>query len=229
MPPTREPYDDRTFLEKHGLKVLAGAVVLIGGVVALVFYFFGGKVPPPHKPEEIAVHLLPPPPLPPPPPPPPPPKTPPPPKEQKMVELKPQDKTPPKPENHTPSPPAAPGPKASGPPSDEGIGGGGGTGGDGIGGDGGGSVFGYYAGQVGDQAQRALSSDPRTRNAKFHVKGRVFFDSSGRVTRAALSASSDDPAVDAAIKDVLANLQLPAPPQGMPPSILMNLEAHRPN
>ena len=220
-------YDDRTFLEKHGMAVLGGILVLVAVAVALGFYFLKGKVPPPHKPDEIAVHLLPPPPLPPPPPPPPPPKTPPPPKEQKMVELKPKDQQPPKP---TPSPaPAAPGPKASGPPSDEGIGGGGGGGNGDIGGDGG-TVFGYYAGQVGDQVRSVLSSNPKTSKASFKVRIHIWADSTGRITRVSLSRSDDDPSVDAAIKgDVLIGQMVPPPPQGMPMPIVMSLDGKRPN
>jgi hypothetical protein len=227
MRPPRPDEDDRTFMEKYGMAVLAVVILLLALAVGLGCYYFNGKIPPPRKPEEIMVHITPLP-LPPPPPPPPPPKTPPPPVQPKMVEMKPQDKTPPKP-TPAPSAPAAPGPKASGPPSDEGIGGGGGNGGDGIGGDGGGSVFGYYAGQVGDQVRAALARDPRTRDAIFHVKGRVYFDSTGRITRSTLSGSGDDPAIDAAIKEVLDSLQLTAPPQGMPPSVTMNLEAKRPD
>jgi TonB family protein len=225
----RDDYDDRTFMEKYGTAVLAVIIVLIGAGVGLGFYFFKGKVPPPHKPDEIAVHLLPPPPLPPPPPPPPPPKTPPPPKEQKMVELKPQDKTPPK-ENKAPSPPSAPGPKASGPPSDEGIGGGGGSGGDGIGGDGGGSVFGYYASQVGDQVRTMLSSNPKTSKASFKVRIHVWADTSGRITRVTVGHSDDDPSIDAAIRtDVLIGQMVPPPPQGMPMPIVMSIDGKRPN
>jgi len=220
-------YDDRTFLEKYGMAVLGGILVLVAVAVALGFYFLKGKVPPPHKPDEIAVHLLPPPPLPPPPPPPPPPKTPPPPKEQKMVELKPKDQQPPKP---TPSPsPAAPGPKASGPPSDEGIGGGGGGGNGDIGGDGG-TVFGYYAGQVGDQVRSVLSSNPKTSKASFKVRIHIWADSTGRITRVSLSRSDDDPSVDAAIKgDVLIGQMVRPPPQGMPMPIVMSLDGKRPN
>ena len=225
----RNDYDDRTFLEKYGLAVLAGILVLFAVVVGLGLYFFKGKIPPPHKPDEIAVHLLPPPPLPPPPPPPPPPKTPPPPKEQKMVELKPKDQQPPK-ENKAPSPPSAPGPKASGPPSDDGIGGGGGNGsGDGIGGDGG-TVFGYYASQVGDQVRSVLSSNPKTSKASFKVRIHIWADSTGRITRVSLSRSDDDPSVDAAIKgDVLIGQMVPPPPQGMPMPIVMSLDGKRPN
>jgi TonB family protein len=223
-----DPYDDRTFMEKYGLAVLFAVILLLGGGIAIGCYFFNGKIPPPKKPEEIMVHLLPPP-LPPPPPPPPPPKVPPPPQQPKMVELKPQDKTPPKPEAHNNTPPGPPGPKASGPPSDDGIGGGGGGGGDGIDGEGG-SVFGFYASQVGDQVRAALGRNAKTRNASFHVKVRIWFDTTGRITRAKLNSSTGDPAVDSAIKDeVLSTLQLAPPPQGMPPTIAMNLNEVRPN
>ena len=223
-----DPYDDRTFMEKYGIAVFFCVIVLIGGGLGLGFYFFKGKIPPPKKPDEIMVKLLPPP-LPPPPPPPPP-KIPPPPKEQKMVELKPQDKTPPKQEAKVDRPPGPPGPKASGPPSDDGIGGAGGNGGDGIGGGDGGSVFGYYASQVGDQIRTALERNEKTRNASFHVKVRIWFDTTGRITRSKLSTSTGDAAVDTAIQDqVLATLQLAPPPQGMPPTIAMNLNEVRPN
>jgi protein TonB len=224
----REEIDDRTFLEKYGMAVLGGIIVLIGVALGLGFYFFKGKVPPPHKPEEIMVHLLPPPPLPPPPPPPPPPKVPPPPKEQKMVELKPKDQQPPKP---TPSPaPSAPGPKASGPPSDDGTAGGSGGSGNGdIGGEGG-TAFGFYAGQVGDQIRNVLSSNATTSKASFKAKAHIYIDSTGRITRVTLSHSDDDPSVDAVIKgDALVGQMVGAPPQGLPMPIVMMLDGKRPN
>jgi protein TonB len=225
---TRDPYDDRTFLEKYGMGLVVVFIIVLFFAVGAGFYFFHGKIPPPRKQEEIMVKLLPPP-LPPPPPPPPPPKIPPPP-QQKLVEVKPQDKTPPKPEAKNDKPPGPPGPKVSGQPSDDGIGGGGGNGGgDGVGGDGG-SVFGYYANQVGDRIRAELARNSKTKDASFHVKVRVWFDGAGRVTRSALSGSTGDPAVDSAIKDeVLAGLQLPPPPQGMPTPIVMNFNAVRPH
>ena len=74
---------------------------------------------------------------------------------------------------------------------------------------------------------------PRRKDASFHVKVRVWFDTTGRITRSKLSSSTGDPAVDSAIKDeVLAGLQLPPPPQGMPTRpIVMKLQrsATRPN
>ena len=224
----REEIDDRTFLEKYGMAVLAVIVVLVGIGAWIGVSYFSGHITKPKPPPEIAIHLQPPPPLPPPPPPPPPPKTPPPPKEQKMVELKPKDQQPPKP---TPSPaPSAPGPKASGPPSEDGtLGGPGGNGNGDIGGDGG-TVFGYYAGQVGDQVRSVLSSNPKTSKASFKVRIHIWADSTGRITRVSLSRSDDDPSVDAAIKgDVLIGQMVPPPPQGMPMPIVMSLDGKRPN
>ena len=147
-----------------------------------------------------------------------------------MVEIKPQDKNPPKLTAHNDKPPGPPGPKASGPPSDDGIGGNNGTGGDGIGGDDGGSVFGYYANQVGDQVRAALGRNAKTRTASFHVEVRIWFDTTGRITRTKLDDSTGDPAIDSAIRDeVLASLQLAPPPQGMPRPITMKLNETRPN
>jgi outer membrane biosynthesis protein TonB len=146
-----------------------------------------------------------------------------------MVELKPQDKTPPKPEAHNDKPPGPPGPK--GPASNEGtnLGGGGGNG-DNIGGDGG-TVFGYYASQVGDQVRAALSRNDKTRNASFRIKVRVWADANGRITHAALAESTGDPAVDAAIQNqVLVGLQLQQPPpQNMPMPIIMMIREQRPS
>jgi hypothetical protein len=222
----RDDYDDPTFLEKYGKIVLPAIIVLIGLVIALFGFLFKGKVPPPRKPAEIAVHLTP---LPfiPPPPPPPPPKIPPPP-QQKLVELKPQDKAPPK--ESKPSAPSAPGPKASGPPSDEGIGGGGGGGGNGLGGDAGGTVFGYYAQQVGDQVRSALSSNPKTSKAILHAHLLIWLDTTGRITRISVTHSNDDPSVDDAIKtDVLVGQIFGAPPQGLPLPLDFHITGKRPN
>ena len=219
--------DDRTFPEKYGTAVLAGVVLLIAVILALGIYLFTGEVPAPAAPQEIKVTLVPDLPKPPPPPPPHPVpikvNTP-------MVAVTTIDKTPPT--THTNAPHAPSPVKIDGPPSDNGLNNGNGPGngnGDDSIGQGSGSVYGYYANQVGDQVRAALARDPRTRNARFHVKGRVFFDPTGRITRSNLSATSDDPAVDSAIADVLKGLQLPSPPQGMPPSVTMNLQANRAN
>ena len=219
--------DDRTFMERYGLAVAFGVIALFVGGIALGVYLYAGKIPPPKKPQEIMVHITPLP-LPPPPPPPPPPKITPP--EQKMVELKPQDKTPPK-EAKNDKPPGPPGPKASGPPSDDGIGGAGGNGGDAIGGGGGGTIFGFYASQVGEQIKAALQRNDKTNKASFrNIKTRISVDRTGRIARATLKFSTGDLALDEAIKQVLTNLQLrEPPPAGMPPAITLELSGIRPS
>ena len=77
----------------------------------------------------------------------------------------------------------------------------------------------------------ALRRNPRTRGAKLRIEVRIWPDATGRITRAQLSGSSGDPAVDAAIRDeVLTGLQLPEPPpQGMPSPIVLRVIAQRPN
>jgi TonB family protein len=188
-----------------------------------------GKVPPPHKPEEIVIHLQPPPPLPPPPPPPPPPPQPP---EKKFVEqpkdLKPLVK---KDEVKNPDkPPGPPAPAASGPPSEFGLGGSGGGGNGNEGGDGG-SRYGPFAAEVQTRVQQALSQNDKTKQARLHVKVRIWINNMGSVTRASLSGSTGDPVLDATLKNqVLTGLNLPeAPPTDMPMPIVMMINEQRPN
>jgi protein TonB len=222
--------DDPGFFRRY--RIVIGAIVfllvasLVGGVIFIAVSFQHVK---PKKPEEIMVHLEMPK-LPPPPPPPPPPKTPPP-EQPKMVEQPKVNKPEQKPDPAKPDkPPSAPGPVASGPPSDFGLGGGGG--GDGIGGGGGGgSKYGWYAGEVQAAVKRALDNNDKTKNARAHVKVRIWADSNGRVTRASLAGSSGDASIDNAIKnEVLTGLQLPEPPPSdMPMPIVMMISEQRPN
>lgn len=110
-------------------------------------------------------------------------------------------------------------------------GGGGLIGGRGTGkGGGGGSKFGAYAGQVQSRVVDALRNHKKTRSAALNVKVRVWADSTGRITRATLSGTSGDAAVDRAIRDeILTGLQLSSPPpEGMPMPIVMRLSATRP-
>lgn len=218
-----------SFLKRNRITIGVGVTVFVIVGVAVTLLLMYGKVPPPHKPEEIVIHLQPPPPLPPPPPPPP--QLPPPP-QPKMVEqppmLKPENK--PKDEPKTPDkPPGPPTPAASGPPSDFGLGGPGGGGGGG-GGDGG-SKYGWYAGEVSARIQQALGQNGKTKDAKLRLKVRIWVNSAGSVTRAALAGSSGDPSLDDAIKNqVLTGLNLPeAPPSDMPMPIVMMINEQRPN
>ena len=142
----------------------------------------------------------------------------------KPNEVKPkEDKSPDK-------PPGPPGPAANGPPSDFGLGGGGGGGGSGLGG-GGSSRFGYYANEVTSKISDAIHKNDKTRDARAHVKVRIWVDNTGRITRVRLTGSSDDPAVDTALQnDILTGLTLPEPPPSdMPMPIVMMVSEARPN
>jgi TonB family protein len=93
------------------------------------------------------------------------------------------------------------------------------------------SQFGWYANQMIKSFSEALSRNPRTQNASFAIKARIWADAGGRVTRARLAESTGDPALDAAIKnEILTGFQLQEPPpEGMPMPIVMRLTARRPN
>jgi TonB family protein len=119
-----------------------------------------------------------------------------------------------------------------GPPDGFGLGtkGGGGRFGGIGGGGGGGSRYGAYAGKIQRAISDALKTHRKTRSASLSVKVRVWADATGRVTRVALSGTSGDPKLDAALRDeVLSGLQLPEPPpDGMPMPIVMRITGQRP-
>lgn len=96
-------------------------------------------------------------------------------------------------------------------------------------GGGGGSKYGHYAGMVQSKVTQALQSNGRTRSATMQIQVRIWPDSTGRITRAKLDASTGDPKLDAVIQnDVLNNLQLAEPPPaGMPLPIVMRLTARK--
>ena len=224
--------DEPGFLQRYRFIIGAVVVLFFGLAIYFVAPLFSGKPSKPKAPEEIAIHLLRPPPAPPPPPPPPPPKITPPP-EQKMVEQPPvkPDEAKPKPDMKSPDkPPGPPALPANGPASDDGLAGGGGGGGGGSG-SGYGSRYGYYANEVSSAITQAIHKNGTTRDARAHVKVRVWVDSSGRVTRSKLSQSSDDVAVDQALHDdILTGLTLPEPPPGdMPMPIVLLVSEVRPN
>ena len=93
------------------------------------------------------------------------------------------------------------------------------------------SKYGWYAGQVQTVVTQALQRHKKTRAAALSLKVRIWVDTSGRVTRVALSGSSGDPAVDRALQnEILNGLQLQqAPPEGMPMPIVMRIAAKRPH
>ena len=96
---------------------------------------------------------------------------------------------------------------------------------------GGGSKYGLYAGQVQSRIAEALRNHKKTRSAALNIKVRIWADPTGRITRATLSGSSGDAAVDRSIREeILTGLQLQSPPpEGMPMPIVMRITATRPN
>lgn len=224
-PPPRpdEEDDEPGFFERN--RVLIGlATVVIAGAV----YAFSGPSKPytPSPVRKVAVPIEVTMPAPPPPPPPPP-KVEPPKLEEKMEEeTAPVEEAPPE----APSDPA-PSITSNGPAGNDKFGLSKGNGGSGngtvrkLGGTG--SKYGYYAGQVQNSVSAAVRRNSKTKSANMSVIAKIWADETGRVTRAVLSGSSGDPAIDAALKnEVLTGLQLQSPPPaGMKMPINLRLTA----
>lgn len=152
-----------------------------------------------------------------------------------MIEQAPVDNEP-KPEEKTDEPPPADlatGIKGDGPPDGFGLSGGrGGTGtGTGTAAPQQRTRWGWYAGQVQSRIQQAVQTNRTTRTARIRADVIVWPDSTGRITRASISSSTGDAALDAALRDeILTGLQLSEPPpQGMPMPIVLRVNARRPN
>jgi periplasmic protein TonB len=229
-PDQNEYQEKRTFFGRFGFVI--GIFVVVGiGVGLFSKMFSGASGPAPRKAVEMVMIK----PQPPPPPPPPPPPTPPQqnePKEQ-MMEQQPVDEAEAKPEEAQDSTPSI-GTNITGTGPADGFGLGKNTKGmigGGAGGAKGGSRFGWYANQVSKSVSTALGQNPRTRNASFNIKAKIWADVGGRVTRARLVEPTGDPDLDDAIKNgVLTGHQLQEPPpEGMPMPIVMHLTARRPN
>ena len=221
--------EKRTFMGRFGFAI--GGLVLVGIVVAVFSQLLSGpKGPPPRKQQEMVMIKPPPPPPATPPPPPPPPQDAP---KQEMMEQTPVDEAEAKPEPAE-APSAAIGTNITGNGPADGFGLGSNKGG-GFGGGNGKranrSQFGWYANQVIKSFSEVLSRNPRTQNASFAIKARIWADAGGRVTRARLAESTGDQSLDAAIKnEILTGFQLQEPPpEGMPMPIVMRLTARRPN
>ena len=92
---------------------------------------------------------------------------------------------------------------------------------------GGGSKFGNYAAQVQNSISAAVRRNSKTKSSNMTVTAKIWADETGRVTRATVSGSSGDPAVDAALRnEVLTGLQLQSPPPaGMKMPINLRLTA----
>jgi len=98
-----------------------------------------------------------------------------------------------------------------------------------VGGRGNGGKYGLFASKIQKSIAAAMRSHPKTKSATFNLTARIWADSSGRITRASLSGSSGDPAVDSALKsEVLTGLILDnPPPPDMPMPIVMRLGARK--
>jgi len=235
MTPDDEEDEDKGFLQRRWPMLVA--VVLVAGIVG--WFVFGKKSAPKRRAPEISmVSLVPPPPPPPTPPPTPPPVEEPPPEQPEETieqpDFQPEEKPVDEPPPDAPADEPPLGTDIVGDGADNGFGlaaggGGGRIGGTGAGG--GGSKFGWYAGKVQTCVVQALRTHPKTRSASMTVTLRIWADPvSGRITRAALSGSSGDPAVDRILCDeILTGLQLPEPPPAdMPMPINLRISARRP-
>ncbi|MEI8341189.1 MAG: energy transducer TonB [Verrucomicrobiota bacterium] len=219
--------DERTFMQRYGFAVGVGAVVLLGIIIFAGRQMFSGHSAPPHKNQEISMVRL----LPPPPPPPPLQKPPEPMKmKQEMVTQEHVDKDEQKPDEQ---PKAAPVTTGNGSKSGLDMGLLSGNGGNGmLGGNGHHSgKWGWYAAQVQTQIEDALRANSKTRAAKLRIVVKIWPDpNTGRVTRAELSGSLGDPALENAIKnEIMTGLQLrEPPPRDMPLPIILRLTEQRP-
>lgn len=151
-----------------------------------------------------------------------------------MIEQTPVENEP-KPEQAPDEPPAADlgtGIKGDGPPDGFGLSGSGSgrSNGTGSGNQQQRSRWGWYAGQVQSRIQQAVQTNRRTRAASIRAEVKVWADSTGRITRAKLTSTTGDAALDATLRDeVLAGLQLSEPPpEGMPMPINLRITARRP-
>jgi outer membrane biosynthesis protein TonB len=104
-----------------------------------------------------------------------------------------------------------------------------GSGGRGGGGGGGGSAWGRFRASGEAQIRSALEANARTRKATMQLKIRLWADSSGRVNRVQLMASTGDAELDAVIRDqVVGGLMLhEPPPKDMPMPVTISIIERR--
>ena len=224
-PEEEEDEEEPGFFRRN--RVIIGLAAL---AAALAVYAFSGpskpSTPSPVRKVAVPIEVTMPAPTPPPPP-----KIEPPKQEEKMDEEKaPVDEPPP---DEAPADPA-PSITSTGPAGNDKFGLSKGNGGSGngtgrkLGGTG--SKYGYYAGQVQNSVSAAIRRHGKTKSANMSVIAKIWADDTGRVTRATLSGSTGDPAVDAALREeVLTGLQLQSPPPaGMKMPINLRLTARAP-
>jgi len=221
--------NEDTFLQRNRLWIAIFAMIAVsGGVYAAARS--AKNSPPPQKAPEVSLTMVKLPPPPPPPPAPPPPQVEQPKEEEKMIEQDKVDEPEEKPDDSPPPAPEITAPEGDGKGPDFGLArsSGRGTGGSGAGKKA--SRWGWYAGKIQQTIDTALSSNKKVRTAVFRIEAKIWADSTGRVTRAAVK-STGDADLDKAIRDdVLTGLQLSeAPPADMPMPINLRLTAKRPD
>jgi len=232
-PKNRDDEEDERpmFIERHRIALGIAAVVVVATVVIVFQNKLSSKGGSAHKSADIVSVRLPPPP----PTPPPPAATPPPQEvmkqEQKMIEQSPVDEHEEKPKDEPPaSAPISTGIKGDGAADGFGVGGGRGNGLIGGGSARHNSKWGWYAGLVQNSVSDALRRNSQIRNSALTLTVRIWSDPTGRVSRAKIVGSTNDPKTDQAIQDSLVGIQLKeAPPAGMPLPIVMRITAKRPN
>lgn len=234
-----------SFIIRHRIKLIAGVVVL-AGIAAFLVSDRDTVAMRPAQPSMVRITNILPPPLPRPPEPRPKPENvPPTPREMVMQEPVASDEPVPSETPPAESTDAAPGPAGEAMGTNiqgdgsanafglAGSGGGGLLGGGGGGGGGvrGGSRWGWYAGQMQSQIERALRNHEKTRAAGLRINVRLWADRTGRITRAQLVGSTGDEDLDSVIKnEVLTGLSLKEPPPAdMPQPIVMRITAVRAN
>ena len=234
-----DPSDEEElgFYRRYRYLIWAGGAVMLVAPIALAMRTLTTTKETPRSQPITLVKLLPPAPTPTPPPPAPQ-STP---LQQQMIEQKQMIEPETKPlhpdekpkEDSKKAPPGPLGVNSKGEGSSDAFGLVGRQGGNGLlnGGGGAGSRFGWYASQVQSRIEEALRQNGRTRTASMRLQVRIWADNTGRITRAQLSGSTGDPALDQAIaNEVLTGLQLQEPPPSdMPMPIVLRLTGRRPN
>lgn len=227
--------DEPGFFRRNLVAILFGTAAIAVGI-----YFLSGSKPSKSKPtrKNDVVMVMPVIAPPPPPPPPPPPKEEPPPeeKEEEMIaqeEVTPEDQKPDDKPAEKPSEEPIGTAISGGDGSGLALGGNGRGNGTMLGGGGGkgGSRWGWYAGQVQNRIAEALRGNSSTRKAAATITVKVWADSTGRISRAALGRSTGNPQIDDAIRNqVLVGLVLNEPPPAdMPMPINLRITARKPN
>lgn len=225
------PSEEPSFLRRYRGAIAFFAILTLGSIGAVVHFCSKRQSAPRREAPLNMVSLAMPTPYPTPPPAPTPP---PPPPEEKMVEQTPLNEVEEKPDPN-------PAPKEEAPVSTNIVGNGpdgfglSSKGGAGFGSKstnrGSGSRWGWYASQVQSRIAEALRNNRKTRIANLSLQVRIWPDSTGRITRAKLAASTGDRALDEILQnEILTGLQLQEPPPaGMPMPIVMRVTARRPN